>query len=483
MNLIERQHFIGGQFRTADRVVPVVEAATESLLGSGASATSKDIDDCVVASQRALHQWKTTPVNERAQVLNRLADALEARGEFTSELATRETGAPITYSRLANNVATVAIFRYYASLIGTIDTEELRPSLIGHTIVRREPVGVVGAIAPWNVPQLLAAAKLAPALAAGCSVVFKPAPETALDAMVFAEAAVEAGLPSGVLNIVAGDGEAGAYLIGHPGIDKVAFTGSTRAGRLIGETCGRLIRPVTLELGGKSAAIILDDADLDFTIYGLRFVCFGNNGRLCFANSRILAPRSRYSEIVDALADMANSLVVGDPLDASVDVGPLVSSRQRERVLGYIETGRSEGARVVAGGDIPADRRQGWYVAPTVFADVDNSARIAREEIFGPVVSVIPYESDSEAIAIANDSEFGLGGSVWSSVRSTSNRSRTRCANRKHWNQLVPNGSRCSIRRCQAKRTRQGVRARRTGGLSDDQIDLSRWRSDRSIDG
>jgi len=245
--------------------------------------------------------------------------------------------------------------------------------------------------------------------------VLKAAPETALDAMIFGEAAQEAQLPPGVLNIVAGGAGAGAHLVSHPGVDKVAFTGSTSAGRLIAEACGRLMRPVTLELGGKSAAIILDDADLDATIKGLRSASFVNNGQTCHLSSRILAPRSRYQEIVDAVAALADGLNVGDPLDKSTHIGPLVSARQRERVLNYVEIGKSEGARLVAGGSVPADLPRGWYVSPTVFADVDNAARIAQEEIFGPVLTVTAYDSDSEAIEIANDSEFGLAGTVWSS--------------------------------------------------------------------
>src|ERR1700743_1014107 len=410
--LVEGQLFIDGTFRPADSVEPVVEAATEAMLGNGANAAPGDIDDAVAAARRALAKWRNTPAVDRAQFLNRLADALEKRAEYTSELATRESGAPITFSKVFNGLLPAATFRYYAGLIGEIDTEETR---LGGTIVRREPIGVGGAIVPWKGPPLLAAMKLAPALAAGCAVVLKPAPETALDASAFGEAATEAGLPPGVLNVVAGGREAGADLVRHPGVDKVAFTGSTHTGRHIAETCGRLIRPVTLELGGRSAAIILDDADLDVAMQGLRTVAFGNNGQMCYASTRILAPRSRYNEVVDALAEMAGSLVVGDPLDETVDIGPLVSSRQRERVLGYIEVGKAEGARVVAGGGIPVNRQRGWYVAPTVFADVPNSARIAREEIFGPVITVTPYETDGEAIDVANDSEFGLAGSVWSS--------------------------------------------------------------------
>jgi aldehyde dehydrogenase (NAD+) len=421
VNGIEPGLFIDGRFRRASSVAPVIEAATERPLGNGPHATAGDIDDAVAASGRALRDWKATPVVERAQLLERLADAMEARAECTSELCSRETGAPITYSRRLNGVVAAAVVRYYAALMSKIDLEEIRPSAIGHTIVRQEPVGVVGAIVPWNVPQVLAAMKFGPALAAGCTVVLKPAPETALDATAFGEAATEAGLPPGVFNIIPGGDEAGAQLVRHPGVDKVAFTGSTAVGRLIAESCGRLLRPVTLELGGKSAAIILDDADLESTMRGLRMVSFDNNGQLCHANTRILAPRSRYSDVIGALAEMANSLVVGDPLDDGVDIGPLVSSQQRERVLRYIECGKAEGARVVTGGGVPADQSRGWYVAPTVFAEVNNSSRIAREEIFGPVVSVIPYDSDGEAVEIANDSEYGLGGTVWScdQVRAT----------------------------------------------------------------
>lgn len=421
MDLIEGKFFTDGEFRDADNVEPVLEAATEAVLGLGASASRGDIDDAVAAARRALPGWRDTPPTDRAKALHRLADALEALAPHTSELCTRETGAPITYSRQANGFLPAVIFHYYAGLIDTLEIEEFRPSLAGHTLVRREPIGVVAAVVPWNVPQLLAAMKLAPALAAGCTVVLKPAPETALDALAIAEAAEEAGVPPGVINVVPGGRAAGAHLVGHRDIAKVAFTGSTTTGRLIGQTCGQLTRPITLELGGKSAAIILDDAQLETTIQGLRTVSFGNNGQLCYASTRILAPRSRYGEFVDALAEMADDLVVGNPLDENVQIGPLVSSRQRQRVLNYIEMGKAEGARVVAGGGVPTGCRRGWYVAPTVFADVHNSARIARDEIFGPVLVVIPYESDREAIDIANDSEFGLAGSVWSSdeVRAT----------------------------------------------------------------
>ncbi len=408
------QLFIDGEFRIADKAEPVLEAATGELLGDGGSATEADIDAAVTAARAALPEWASASPDHRAAVLRAFAAALRKRADTTDELVTRENGMPMSLSRSANGLFPAALMGYYAKLVTATPIEEVRPSATGHTIVRREPVGVVAAIVPWNYPQALAAFKIAPALAAGCTVVLKASPETALDAMVFAEAAVECGLPAGVLNVVPGAAEAGAHLVSHPGVDKVSFTGSTSVGRIIGEACGRLLRPVTLELGGKSAAIILDDADLSATIEGLRSVSFINNGQTCFLSSRILAPRSRYGEVVDALADLVTSMTVGDPLDTATDIGPVVSSRQRDRVLGYIEAGKDSGAKLIVGGGIPRDQPRGWFVSPTVFADVDNSDRIAQEEIFGPVLAVIPYDSDEQAVALANDSEFGLAGTVWS---------------------------------------------------------------------
>ncbi|TXI44483.1 MAG: aldehyde dehydrogenase [Mycobacterium sp.] len=406
--------FIDGRLRAADRAEPVLEAATGEPLGDGASATAAEVDEAVTAARAALAEWSSASPDHRAEALGGFAAALQRRARTTDQLVTRENGMPMSLSRGANGAFPAALLRYYAQLITETPIEEIRPSVIGHTIVRREPVGVVAAVVPWNYPQALSAFKLAPALAAGCTVVLKAAPETALDALVFAEAAQECGLPPGVLNIVPGAVEAGAHLVSHPGVDKVSFTGSTAAGRAIGEVCGRLLRPVTLELGGKSAAIILDDADLDATMKGLRSASFVNNGQTCYLSSRILAPRSRYDDVVAALVAMVDGMKVGDPLDPATDIGPLVSARQRERVLGYIEAGRNSDAKLVVGGSVPADQPRGWFVAPTVFADVHNSDRIAQEEIFGPVLAVIPYDGDAEAIALANDSEFGLAGTVWS---------------------------------------------------------------------
>jgi acyl-CoA reductase-like NAD-dependent aldehyde dehydrogenase len=407
--------YIGGEFRSATDTVPVIEPATEDVLGYAGCASESDIDDAVAAAHGPdARAWSAAEPAERAQVLKRYAAALQSRAAETATLVSRENGMPIALSRAVNGLFPAALVGYYAKLIANSEVEEIRPALIGHTIVRREPVGVVGAITPWNYPQALAVMKLAPALAAGCPVVLKPSLETAMDAMVFAESAVEAGLPPGVLSIVPGDATAGAHLVSHPGVDKVAFTGSTAAGRIIGAACGQLIRPVTLELGGKSAAIILDDADTEATVAGLRSASFANNGQTCHLSSRILVPHSRYDEFVEAIAALAAGLVVGDPLDERTEIGPLVSARQRERVLDHIAAGNVSGARVVAGGSVPPDHPRGWFVAPTVFADVDNSDPLAQEEIFGPVLVVIAYRDDAEAVRIANDSEFGLAGTVWS---------------------------------------------------------------------
>ncbi|MGX6510973.1 aldehyde dehydrogenase [Rhodococcus sp. SJ-2] len=409
--------FIGGRWvapKTGGQV-DVVEAATEKVLATSAMASEADIDDAVAAARTALTgPWRGLSNVERADLLDTFAAALKSRGRDTSRLVTRENGMPIALSGGVNGFGPAAMISYYAGLIRNASNEDVRPSAFGgRTVVRREPVGVVAAITPWNYPQPLAAMKLAPALAAGCTVVLKPAPETALDAFAFADAAVEAGLPDGVINVVPADRDASAYLVSHPGVDKVAFTGSTAAGRAIGEVCGRLLRPVTLELGGKSAAIVTERADLDVFAKNLLEVSLVNNGQTCHASTRILAPRSRYDEVVDVVTETVRALTVGDPLDKTTDVGPLVSAAQRDRVLGYIESGCADGYRITTGGGAPAAQSQGWFVEPTVFADVDNSARIAQEEIFGPVLTITPYDGEDDAVRIANDSEYGLGGTVW----------------------------------------------------------------------
>jgi betaine-aldehyde dehydrogenase len=280
-------------------------------------------------------------------------------------------------------------------------------------LVSKEPIGVVAAITPWNVPLFLACAKLAPALLSGSTVVFKPAPETPLDANVLAEIFVEAGLPAGVLNVVPAGREVGAHLVGHPGVDKVSFTGSTVAGRAIGAACGQNLKRVSLELGGKSAAILLDDVDLAESIPMLLPNAIMNNGEACISLTRILAPRDRYTEVTEALVEQVRAMKVGDALDPATEVGPLVAERQRDRVENYIRIGQDEGAKVAVGGGRPEGIDKGWFVEPTVFVDVDNSMRIAQEEIFGPVLSVIPYDDEADAVRIANDSEYGLCGGVF----------------------------------------------------------------------
>lgn len=412
--------YLGGDWTApaTDQRIQVHSPTDEQLVGSVPEGVEADIDAAVLAARQAFDDprgWAHWPASRRSEVLERFAVALEQRGAETARRVTIQNGMPIWLAEQFEAGFPAVLVRYYAGLVEA-GQEERRQGMLGkQAVVTRQPIGVVAAIVPWNVPQAITFLKLAPALAAGCAVVLKPAPETVLDAFLMAEAAAEAGLPPGVLNVVPAGREVGAYLVQHPGVDKVSFTGSTAAGRAIAETCGRLLRPVTLELGGKSAAVVLDDANLADTIESFFGATLLNNGQICWLGTRVLAPRSRYDEVVDTVAGLASSLVVGDPLVASTQVGPLVSERQRQRVEGYIEKGRSEGARLVTGGSRPTDRDAGWFVRPTVFADVDRKATIAQEEIFGPVLAVIAYDDEDDAVAIANDTDYGLGGSVWTS--------------------------------------------------------------------
>lgn len=415
--MIQREHlFIGGQYVKPinPERIDLTEAATGEPLGRAACAGAADIDAAVAAARAAFPAWSSTPRAERAAVMERMAQALTARGDDTSRLVSRENGMSMVMSPLVNVQSVAGLLMMYAAMIRDLPQEEVRASLSGHTIVRQEPVGVVAAIAPWNYPQVLAMMKIAPALAAGCTVVFKAAPYTALDAFVFADAALEAGLPPGVLNVVPAEMEGSVRLVEHPGVDKVAFTGSTPAGRAIAQTCGRLLRPVVLELGGKSAGLVLEDVDLDVFAQGLYATSLINNGQTCYASTRILAPESRYEEIVDAVTAVAAGLKVGNPLDADTLIGPMASAQHRDRVLGYIEQGKASGARLTTGGGAPAGGGRGHFVAPTVFADVKNTDTIAQEEIFGPVLSVIKYGAEADGVRLANESIYGLGGTVWS---------------------------------------------------------------------
>ncbi len=412
--------YIGGSWQTpaTSERIDVHSPTTEDAIGSVPASSPRDIDRAVTAARRAFDDptgWSAWHPKQRAEVLDRFATELEGRASEMSRRVTIQNGMPIWLAEQFEGGFPPILLRYFSDMMVNSPEVDTRPGMLGGTaLVSRKPIGVVGAIVPWNVPQAITFLKLAPALAAGCTVVLKPAEETVLDAFLMAEAALAAGLPEGVLNVVPGGREIGAYLVEHPDIDKVSFTGSTAAGRAIAETCGRLLRPVTLELGGKSAAILLDDVDLSASMESLFAATLLNNGQICWLNTRVLAPRSRYDEVVDAVTALAASLHVGDPLDPATKLGPLVSSRQRDRVEGYIAKGKAEGARLTTGGGRPTID-SGWFVEPTVFADLDNSATIAREEIFGPVLSIIPFRDDAEALAIANDSEYGLGGSVWSS--------------------------------------------------------------------
>ncbi len=396
-------------------VLDVVSPHTEEIVGRVPEATAADMDRAVAAARRAFDSgpWPRMAPAERAAAVGRLADIYAGRlGDF-AELITAEMGSPITFSQLAQAPQPQLMLSYFAALGKDFTWEDERPGLFGPVTVRREPVGVVAAIVPWNVPQFTIMTKLPAALVAGCTVVVKPAPETPLDAYLLAELIEQAGLPPGVVNIVPGGREVGEHLVSHPGVDKVAFTGSTAAGRRIASICGEQLKRCSLELGGKSAAIILDDADLAATVGWLEMASLMNNGQACVAQTRILAPSSRYDETVDTVAAMVAGLRVGDPADPATQIGPLVARRQQDRVEGYIAIGQEEGAKVVTGGSRAAGRERGWYVAPTVFADVDPAMRIAREEIFGPVLSVIRYSDEDDAVRIANDSEYGLAGTVW----------------------------------------------------------------------
>jgi acyl-CoA reductase-like NAD-dependent aldehyde dehydrogenase len=421
---IERDLFYidGGWRRPASTgKITVISPNNEQVLGSVPDGAPGDIDAAVSAARAASDDpngWSQWAPAKRAHAMERLADALDKRVPQIVHAVSSQNGMPVAIAEKLEAMFPQLLLRYYAGLLRNESFEETRAGLFGgSTLVSRVPVGVVGAIIPWNFPQALAAFKYAPGLAAGCTFVIKPSPETVFDSYVLAEAIDEAGIPAGVINIVPGGRELGAYLVAHPDLDKVAFTGSTAAGRNIAEVCGRLLRPVTLELGGKSAAVILDDADLDLVKIGEQL--FGatllNNGQACYLGTRVLAPKSRYQEVVEVFTGLAGSLTVGDALDPTTQIGPMSSARQRDRVESYIAKGRGDGARITTGGGRPKGLDAGWFVEPTIFADVENSYAIAQEEIFGPVLSLIPYDGDDEAIRIANDSDYGLGGSVWTS--------------------------------------------------------------------
>jgi aldehyde dehydrogenase (NAD+) len=414
--IIQDRLYIGGELvePAGTGTIDVVNPFTEEVAGRVPDATNADVDAAVAAARRTFDttDWSTRPASARAEVLSKASAIITSRMDELAELISVEMGSPKSWGIFGQVLAPTMVLDYYAGLGREYQFEEQRAGLMGPVTVRREPLGVAAAIVPWNVPMFENVIKLAPAIIAGCTVVLKTAPETPLDAYVLHEILREAGLPPGVLNIIPGGREVGAYLVTHPGVDKVTFTGSSAAGMKIAAAAGGLLRPVTLELGGKSAAIVLDDADLSTVIPQIVDAGVMNNGQACVAQTRILASRGTYAEVLDAVTEAVAALQVGDPLDPATQIGPLVASRQRDRVMGFIDRGKDEGARVTTGGGRP-DQAKGWFVEPTVFGDVDNKMTIAQEEIFGPVLSVIPYTDEADAIAIANDSVYGLCGTVW----------------------------------------------------------------------
>jgi aldehyde dehydrogenase (NAD+) len=410
--------FIGGDWVAPEGTesIAVISPTTEEVVGRVPDGTEADIDKSVAAARTAFDRgpWPRMSPAERGAILAKVAAQLQAELQDMAEIITQEMGAPLSFSTMGQVLAPSMVFGYYADLASTFAFDEVRAGVLNpQVLVTKEPVGVVGAIAPWNVPLFIAAAKLAPSLAAGCTVVYKPAPETPFDAFRLAEIFADAGLPKGVLSVVPAGREVSEYLVTHPGVDKISFTGSGVGGKRIGGLCGERLKRCTLELGGKSAAIILDDADLATTIPTLLPNAIMNNGQACIAQTRILAPRARYEEVVDAVVAGVAAMTVGDPMDPATVVGPVVADRQRSRIEGYLDSGREEGATVALGGGRPAGLDRGWYVEPTVFSNVDNKMKIAQEEIFGPVLVVIPYDGDEQAVDIANDSNYGLCGSVW----------------------------------------------------------------------
>ncbi|MEU6081046.1 aldehyde dehydrogenase [Streptomyces sp. NPDC047108] len=419
-DLIEHgQLYIGGELvdPLGTDTIEVVSPHTEQVIGRVPHASAADVNRAVEAARAAFDRgpWPRASLEERIAVVTRIKDAIAVRHEEIARVISAQNGSPYSWSVLAQALGAMMVWDAAISVARSFTFEEPRQGVLGPILVRREPVGVVAAVVPWNVPQFVAAAKLAPALLAGCSVVLKPSPETPLDAYLLAEIAAEAGLPEGVLSILPADREVSEYLVGHPGVDKVSFTGSVAGGKRVMEVASRNLTRVTLELGGKSAAVILPDADLDAAVAGIVPNAWMNNGQACVAQTRILAPRSHYDEIAERFAVAAGALTVGDPLDAATQVGPLVARRQQQRSLDYIRVGQEEGAKVLTGGGRPAALDRGWYVEPTLFGGVSNSMRIAREEIFGPVICLLPYDDEAEAVRIANDSDYGLSGSVWTS--------------------------------------------------------------------
>ena len=411
---VRDQLYINGQWTApkGNKSIDVINASTEEVMGRIPEGGEDDVHAAVAAARAAFDGWAATPAAERAAFLQKIHEGLKARMEEIGKLIAGEVGMPVKLATMIQAGSPTATFGLYAKMLGSFTFEEK----VGNSLILREPVGVVAAITPWNYPLHQIAAKVAPALAAGCTVVLKPSEVAPLNAFVLAEIIHAAGLPAGVFNLVTGYGPVvGEAMARHPDVDMVSFTGSTRAGKRVSELASATVKRVALELGGKSASVVLDDADLAAAVKGTINACFLNSGQTCSAHTRLLVPESKYEEAAKIAVEVAKGFTIGDPFGGTAKLGPLVSELQRERVRGYIRKGIEGGAELLTGGpDAPEGLPKGYYVKPTIFGRVKPDAAIAQEEIFGPVLSIITYKDEDEAVKIANGTPYGLGGGVWS---------------------------------------------------------------------
>jgi len=413
--LLERNEFyIGGEWVKPDGkgMIDVRSPSTEEVIGRVPEGTALDVDAAVKAARNAFGDWMLVAAAERGALLQKVSAELKARVDEIAKTIADEVGTPLKLSNRIQVGSPIAIFAMYAKLAAEFPFE----TKVGNSVILRDPVGVVAAITPWNYPLHQISAKVAAALAAGCTVVLKPSEVAPLNAFLLAEIIDKVGFPRGVFNLVTGYGPVvGEALATHSDVDMVSFTGSTRAGKRVTELASQSVKRVALELGGKSASIVLDDADLAAAVKGTINACYLNSGQTCNAHTRLLVSESKYAEAAKLAVEIAGTFTIGDPFDTAAKLGPLTSAAQRERVRGYIQTGIQEGAELLCGGaEQPEGMPKGYYVKPTVFGRVDPKSTIAQEEIFGPVLSIITYKTEDDAIRIANDSQYGLGGGVWS---------------------------------------------------------------------